>query len=123
MLFAYYNWSSNDLVKYLIVEKGFSPSLNDSTNDTMLHYACKDRHINRLKFLIEECNCSPDVKNRDGDTLLHTYCSSLSLAGQKPDFEMFLYLFQQCHQKTSLKCNVHGITPLDHARERGTETF
>ena len=47
MLIASYNGSSNDLAKYLIVEKRFSPSLNDSTNGTMLYTPAK---ISRFKL-------------------------------------------------------------------------
>ena len=90
---AYHHWS-DDLMKYLVVDKKCGTITNCMTGNTILHNACRDMDISKLRFLVEECHLFPQqIVNNQNDTLIHAFSSS---AWQPINFEVLYYLCDEC---------------------------
>ena len=90
--FASLNWNQS-IMRYLIVEEGFSDVVDTSTGDTLLHKACQTANLEKFYFLLEKCKCDPYVVNNNGESILYTMCNSHSFSDKH--LEMLAYLCEQ----------------------------
>ena len=114
---VYHHWS-DDLMKYLVVDKKCGIITNYMTGNTVLHNACRDMDISKLRFLVEECHLFPQqIINNQNDTLVHAFSSS---AWQPINFEVLSYLCDE-HGCDPFQRNSSNHTPLECAIIYGHE--
>ena len=114
---VYHHWS-DDLMKYLVVDKKCGIITNCMTGNTVLHNACRDMDISKLRFLVKECHLFPQhVVNKHNDTLVHAFSSS---TWQPINFEVLSYLCDECGCD-AFQRNSSNHTPLECAIIHGHE--
>ena len=86
-------------------------NVGDNNNDTPLHFAVNNRHLDIVKFITVNFACDTATPNKNKDLPLHNACKVNNL-----DIVKFLIKLRS----DTVNCqNLHGDTPLHVACERG----
>ena len=99
-------------MKYLTIEKQCDPSASrNSNNDTPIHLASLNGHLEVVRFFISELNCNPNITGRHDETPLHSAASHGHL-------HIVKYLIEE--QNCNLSCkDEDDDTPLHAASRNG----
>jgi ankyrin repeat protein len=80
MIACIYN---NVAVVKLLLDRGASPRMIDSSGDTCLHHSARGRCIRVLRLLLRRTTLDPNFCNFLGETALHLSCASASFTSVK----------------------------------------
>ena len=98
-------WGDVDIVRYLIIDESFNPSVQNSISEnTPLHIAAKYGQDDTIVQLLSYKECNPNAHNKKGDTPLH-----VAIKQGKTALVSQLLADQQCDPNVQ---NKDGDTPL-----------